>query len=77
MIAEQPSLTQYEWSIYHMKEKLICYDVLILVFRYIFIQFWEMFSQTGVFSRGGGGYSRTMVNGGCAALMGDFSAKSP
>ena len=26
---------------------------------------------------GGGGYSRNMVNGWCAALMGDFSAKSP
>ena len=26
---------------------------------------------------GGGGYSRNMVNGVCAALMGDFSAKSP
>ena len=31
----------------------------------------------GVGGGGGGGYSRNMVNGVCAALMGDFSAKSP
>ena len=31
MIAEQPSLTQYERPMYHMKEKLICYHPLIII----------------------------------------------
>ena len=34
IIAEQPSLTQYERSMYHMKEKLICYHVLKSVIIY-------------------------------------------
>ena len=36
MIAEQPSLTQYERPIYNMKEKEICYHPLITISRFFF-----------------------------------------
>ena len=36
IIAEQPFLTQYERSMYHMREKLICYHVLKSVLLYLF-----------------------------------------
>ena len=37
MIAEQPSLTQYERPMYHMKEKQICYHPLITISWFVFL----------------------------------------
>ena len=39
MIAEQSSLTQYEWPMYHIKDKYICFHPLIMIFLFDFERF--------------------------------------